>query len=78
MKRNRFFFLLVLFALLACQNESVTTQPKLIAKDTDIETITAREKWWDDAIFYEIFVRSFYDSDGDGIGDFNGITQKLD
>ena len=34
--------------------------------------------WWNDAVFYEIFVRSFYDSNGDGIGDFNGITQKLD
>ena len=34
--------------------------------------------WWDQAVFYEIFVRSFYDSNGDGIGDFNGITQKLD
>ena len=34
--------------------------------------------WWDDAIFYEIFVRSFYDSDNNGIGDFNGITAKLD
>jgi glycosidase len=34
--------------------------------------------WWKDAVFYEIFVRSFYDSNGDGIGDFNGITQKLD
>jgi alpha-amylase len=34
--------------------------------------------WWNDAVFYEIFVRSFYDSDGDGIGDFQGLTQKLD
>jgi len=34
--------------------------------------------WWDHAVFYEIFVRSFYDSNGDGIGDFNGITEKLD
>ena len=34
--------------------------------------------WWREAVFYEIFVRSFYDTDGDGIGDFNGITEKLD
>lgn len=34
--------------------------------------------WWNDAVFYEIFVRSFYDSDNDGIGDFNGLTAKLD
>lgn len=35
-------------------------------------------EWWNDAVFYEIFVRSFYDSDGDGIGDFQGMTEKLD
>ncbi|MCA9966031.1 MAG: DUF3459 domain-containing protein [Anaerolineales bacterium] len=34
--------------------------------------------WWNDRVFYEIFVRSFYDSNGDGIGDFNGIIEKLD
>ena len=34
--------------------------------------------WWNKTVFYELFVRSFYDSDGDGIGDFNGIIQKLD
>ncbi len=34
--------------------------------------------WWNEAVFYEIFVRSFNDSDGDGIGDFQGIIEKLD
>ncbi len=34
--------------------------------------------WWNNTVFYEIFVRSFYDSDGDGIGDFQGIIEKLD
>jgi len=34
--------------------------------------------WWNDDVFYEIFVRSFYDSDGNGIGDFKGLTAKLD
>jgi alpha-amylase len=34
--------------------------------------------WWDDAVYYEVFVRSFSDSDGDGIGDLNGLTAKLD
>jgi maltose alpha-D-glucosyltransferase / alpha-amylase len=34
--------------------------------------------WFKDAIFYELHVRSFYDSNGDGIGDFPGLIQKLD
>ena len=36
------------------------------------------EGWWDTAVCYEIFVRSFYDSNGDGIGDINGLIEKLD
>lgn len=34
--------------------------------------------WWRDQVFYEVFVRSFADSDGDGHGDFAGLTAKLD
>jgi alpha-amylase len=34
--------------------------------------------WEHGGVCYEIFVRSFYDSDGDGIGDLKGLTQKLD
>jgi maltose alpha-D-glucosyltransferase/alpha-amylase len=34
--------------------------------------------WYKDAVFYEIYVRGFYDSNGDGIGDFRGLTEKLD
>jgi alpha-amylase len=34
--------------------------------------------WRRGGVCYEVFVRSFFDSDGDGIGDFNGLTQKLD
>jgi len=34
--------------------------------------------WWNDTIFYEIFVRSFSDSNGDGIGDLPGLIAKLD
>ena len=34
--------------------------------------------WLNNAVFYEIYPQSFYDTNADGIGDFNGITEKLD
>lgn len=49
-----------------------------VAPITGMPSGTDGYPWWNDTVFYEIFVRSFQDSDGDGIGDFNGIIQRLD
>jgi maltose alpha-D-glucosyltransferase/alpha-amylase len=47
-------------------------------KTEDIFTLENDPLWYKDAIIYELHVRAFADSDGDGIGDFRGLTQKLD
>jgi glycosidase len=68
--------MLLILVLTACA--PITPAPAMTPVPTPPATGPSGEPWWNEAVFYEIFVRSFYDSDGDGIGDFNGITAKLD
>jgi glycosidase len=81
MKKLVIFFLLtsILIGCAPATRAAPQTTPLPDPVQTaDPETREASTQWWRDAVFYEIFVRSFYDTNGDGIGDFNGITQKLD
>lgn len=72
MFQKNLIYLIIAIMILGCVPPSTTQTPDLVP------TEALATNWWKDAVFYEIFVRSFYDSDGNGIGDFNGITAKLD
>lgn len=65
------------FALAACASlillSSAWSGIALAQSDGDLAPM-----WWSDRVFYEIFIRSFRDSDGDGIGDLQGIIDRLD
>ena len=71
-QRKRNILIIFLVTLLLFLNGCV--------KDTNNNEENTMEdfKWWQKSVVYEIYVRSFKDSNGDGIGDLNGITSKLD
>lgn len=53
----------------------------LVNSEEDMPFVSDGEitkKWWKEAVFYQIYPRSFHDTNGDGIGDLRGIIEKLD
>ncbi|MBY8848401.1 hypothetical protein K7G98_07145 [Saccharothrix sp. MB29] len=41
------------------------------------QEIADESAWWRDAVFYQVYVRSFADANGDGVGDLDGIRSRL-
>ena len=37
-----------------------------------------QKRWWKEAVGYQIYLKSFFDTNGDGVGDIKGVTEKLD
>jgi alpha-glucosidase len=63
----------------APQSKAGAGKPKPSTEPSKTTTVDkAGHQWWQNAVFYEIYPRSFADSNNDGVGDLNGIASKLD
>ncbi|GAA5215265.1 alpha-amylase family glycosyl hydrolase [Corallincola platygyrae] len=79
------FAALLLPFLAACQQPAPVDNSPGLSDALDLSHVDAKptdnglpEDWHKHAVFMEIYVRGYQDSDGDGIGDFNGLTSRLD
>jgi len=74
--------LLLLFLILGCSSSDEPYVPPLPTDPPDPPDEEVQQPgttyWWNDQVFYEVFVRSFMDDTGDGHGDLAGLIDKLD
>ena len=76
MKKIIFKFLTVVLLAIIAGFFSCKSPAK--KKDQSQAADTTEKKWWKEAVVYQLYPRSFKDSDGDGVGDLKGIISKLD
>ena len=72
---------LSLLPLLSCSGDDddvSPTPPATIDRDAEAKRLLTGPDWYRHAVFYEVYVRSFQDSNGDGIGDIPGLISRLD
>lgn len=83
--RKRVAVLILLLAILLCcscsdkkAEDNKAPANAVTSSTSNAATDAEGHQWWQHAVFYEVYPRSFADSNNDGIGDLNGIDSKLD
>lgn len=71
-------FAAILLTLACADNTAFANRQRAVRSSAPPAIVQWQHDWTKGAVFYEIFVRSFNDSNGDGIGDLNGLVAKLD